>query len=299
MRVSERQRYNLTSNRVEGAKDKNSKMLEQMSTQKTINHLSDDPVNLTQVVKERKKVRQFDQFQRSINYAKGYLERAEGAIAGIQNFLIRAKELSVSMANDTYGHESRYASSREIKEVMEAIVSLANTTYGNRYVFGGYRTLTPPISKDGEFLGDDGGIFIQIGENDFKQVNINARSMFEATLDEREDGHFDLLHGLNVLYQGLRDDDVPQIRVAMEELEFQLDKVSNYQAKIGSIWNGLEAIDKQLVRSKDETVGTISTLEDTDMFKASSDFKRTEQVLQSTLLASNKLLQPSLLNFLQ
>ena len=35
------------------------------------------------------------------------------------------------------------------------------------------------------------------------------------------------------------------------------------------------------------------------MFKASSDFKQTEAILQSTLMASNKLLQPSLMNFLQ
>jgi flagellar hook-associated protein 3 FlgL len=38
---------------------------------------------------------------------------------------------------------------------------------------------------------------------------------------------------------------------------------------------------------------------DADAFAAVSDFKKTETILQSTLLAANKVLQPSLLNFLQ
>ena len=51
--------------------------------------------------------------------------------------------------------------------------------------------------------------------------------------------------------------------------------------------------------SNDLSKGELSKTEDVDMFKASSDFKQTEAILQSTLMASNKLLQPSLMNFLQ
>jgi flagellar hook-associated protein 3 FlgL len=43
----------------------------------------------------------------------------------------------------------------------------------------------------------------------------------------------------------------------------------------------------------------LSGVEDADMYDATSEFKRTETALQSTLQASTKLLQPSLLNFMQ
>ena len=53
--------------------------------------------------------------------------------------------------------------------------------------------------------------------------------------------------------------------------------------------------------SGDETTlrDQLSKVQDSDMYHASSEFKRTEAVLQGTLMASTKLLQPSLLNFLQ
>jgi flagellar hook-associated protein 3 FlgL len=43
----------------------------------------------------------------------------------------------------------------------------------------------------------------------------------------------------------------------------------------------------------------LSNIVDADAFEVMSDFKKTETILQSTLLAANKALQPSLLNFLQ
>jgi flagellar hook-associated protein 3 FlgL len=43
----------------------------------------------------------------------------------------------------------------------------------------------------------------------------------------------------------------------------------------------------------------LSKTQDADIYHSTSEFKRTEAVLQGTLMASTKLLQPSLLNFLQ
>ena len=56
---------------------------------------------------------------------------------------------------------------------------------------------------------------------------------------------------------------------------------------------------RRIELQKEQKIDTVSKVEDADMFKATSDFKRTETALQTTLMASNKLLQPSLLNFLQ
>src|SRR5690606_4482403 len=98
------------------------------------------------------------QYQKNADYSKGYIEATETAIASIHDFMIRAKELSVAMANSTYGPESREAAAREVKEILEAVVNIGNTTYGNRFVFGGFRTTTPPLSADGQFVGDDGAI---------------------------------------------------------------------------------------------------------------------------------------------
>lgn len=299
MRVSERQRYELTGSRVETAKEDNAKMLEIISSQKKLNHLSDGPVELSQAIREKNRISNQKQYMKNIDYSVGILERAESAISGINDFLIRAKELSVAAANDTYGAESREATAREIKEIRDGILSLGNTSYGNRYVFGGYRTQTPPLDRSGQYMGDDGLIFLQIDENDFRQVNIQARKIFEPDADEKSKGRMGMVDTLDVLYDGLINNDKDLIRRGMDELDYQVDRTSSHQATIGAIAKALGDAHKRLELGHEISTESLSKLEDADMYEASSDFKRTETVLQGTLMASNKLLQPSLLNFLQ
>lgn len=299
MRISDRQRYAMANTRVETAKGDNANMLEQLSTQKRINRVSDDPIGMGQALKRKTQISNYDQFIKNIEFSKGFLERTESALQGITENLMRAKELSVSLANSTYGPASRQAAALEIREMVEGVVSLANSTYGNRYLFGGFRTQTPPVSREGGFMGDDGAIFLQIDDGTFRQVNLQARNLFEPSADEREDGHFGMVHTLQVLYEALNTNDIQGIQKSMEELDFQLDKTTSYQATLGAIFNAIDETSKKLELNRELTQADLSRIEDADTYKVTSDFKKTESVLQSTLMASNKLLQPSLMNFLQ
>ncbi|HYX34064.1 MAG TPA: flagellar hook-associated protein FlgL [Oligoflexus sp.] len=299
MRISDRQRYEMANARVDSAKGDNANMLELLSTQKRINRVSDDPIGMGQALKRKNQISNYDQFIKNIDFSKGYLERTEAALQGINENLMRAKELSVTLANATYGPSSREAASRELREIIEGVVSLANSAYGNRYIFGGFRTQTPPVNREGGFMGDDGAIFLQVDDGTFRQINLQARNLFEPSADEREKGHFGMVHTLQILTDSLQSNDVQGIQVAMEELDFQMDKTSSYQATLGAIHNAVDETSKKLELTRELTQVDLSRIEDADTYRAASDFKRTESVLQSTLMASNKLLQPSLMNFMQ
>lgn len=299
MRVSERHRYDTTGARVERAKQNNEHMLEIMSTQKKINKLSDDPIGMGRAILEKNLLENNKQYQRNIEFSKGYLERTEAALSGIMDYLIRSKELSVSLANPTYANDSRQAAAKEVKEIIDGVVALGNSSYGNRYVFGGFRTQTPPLGANGQYLGDDGVIFIQLDENNQRPLNVQARDLFEAPIEDQAHGHSSMIDCLQGLYTGLINDDIPLIHKTIEELDYQMDKTSSYQSTVGSIYNAMESVRKRLEVSADLTTQELSNIEDADIYRASSDFKRTETILQGTLMASNKLLQPSLLNFMQ
>lgn len=299
MRVSERQRYDIVGQRIESAKDANKSMLEQLSTQKRINVISDDPIGAPQAIRLKEKIGSVGQYSKNIEYSKGFLERAESALNSLNDNLIRAKELAVAMSNDTYDGRSREASAREIREIIEEVVQLGNTSYNNRYVFAGFRNQTPPLSLDGKYLGDDGSIFLQTSEAKFQQINVQARSLFEANPEDQSRGHFNMIDALTGLYHGLMDNDKDAIHKMLEELDYQLEKSSSFQATVGGMWTSLNQTAKRLEKDEDLSKAALSEVEDADIYKATSDFKRTETVLQSTLLASNKLLQPSLMNFMQ
>ncbi|MBC7660372.1 MAG: flagellar hook-associated protein FlgL [Chitinophagaceae bacterium] len=299
MRVSDRQRYDQANFRVDQAKTENSNNLEQLSTQKRVTKVSDDPVAVGQILRRRSTLSNIEQYSKNVEFTKGYIDRTESSLQGIHDYLIRAKELAVSLSSGTYAANSRESAGLEVKEILEGVVSLANSQYNNRYVFGGFRTQTPPITGDGEFSGDDGAIYLPVENGTFRQINLQARALFEPTADERAKGHFGMVETLALLRDSLKDNNVQGIRKAMDELDIQMDKTTSSQSSLGAVYNAVDETSKRLELGNELTHADLSRLEDADVYKATTDFKKSEAVLQSTLMASNKLLQPSLLNYLQ
>lgn len=299
MRVSEKLRYDSVESRVEKAKDANAHEMERLSSNKDIMKLSDGPLRAKQGIRFRDQISDLGQFQKNIEFSKGLLERSESALSGIGDNLVRLKELAIAMANDTYDKQSRDATSREVREVMEEIVQLGNSTFNGRYIFGGFRNQTPPVNLEGDYLGDDGALFLQISKNNFRQVNLQARNLFEPPADDRSHGHYNMLQAVTNFYEGLVNNDKTAIRAAITELDFHMERTTSYQATVGGMWKSLSDASSRLGGEEVQARAGLSKAEDADIYDATSQFKRTEATLQGTLMASSKMLQPSLLNFLQ
>jgi flagellar hook-associated protein 3 FlgL len=299
MRVSERQRYSQVEGRVQRAKSDNARAMDEVATQKSIRAISDNPIGMTRSLRFKDQIGTMNQHVRNMDLSKGFMQKAEDALTNLADNLIRAKELAVGMANDTNNAPSRAATGREVREIIDEIVLVANSQYANRYVFGGFRNGTPPISGDGSFVGDDGIIFVQVAPGSFRPINLNARNLFEPTSEERLEGHANLIHSMEAFYNSLMNNDKDGIKKSLDELDFHMGKATSYQASIGGMFNSIHKTQERTEKDIDFTKATLSSVEDSDAFKATSDFKKSEAVLQSTLLASNKVLQPSLLNFMQ
>jgi flagellar hook-associated protein 3 FlgL len=102
-----------------------------------------------------------------------------------------------------------------------------------------------------------------------------------------------------MLYTGMMNDDKSMIQRGLSELDFQQEKTTSFQATLGGIWKALEGASGRIELEQDQTKETLSKIEDADFYKTAQDFKQSETVLQATLMATNKVLQPSLLNFMQ
>ena len=299
MRVAENQRYRQINQQVAKAKDNNARSMEEASSMKAIRDIADDPVGLTRALRYRDQISSQDQHVKNIELSKGYLETSEQAVSSITDNLIRAKELAIGMANDTNNAGSRDAASREVREIIDEIVMLANSNYNGRFVFGGYRNQSPPITPDGNYIGDDGKIFVEVAPGKFSQINVTARDLFTPDSEEQQDGHVNMIHSLQRVYDALVSNDKHDIQRSLTEIEFHLDKVTSYQATIGGMWNSINNTQTRIGRESESAKARLSNIMDSDAFAVMSDFKKTETILQSTLMAANKVLQPSLLNFLQ
>jgi flagellar hook-associated protein 3 FlgL len=298
MRISERYKYDTASNRIEKAKEQNVRTLHELSSQKRINNLHDDPTGLSRTVKQKDRIADIESFQNNLNFSKGFINITENALTTVQEKLIRAQELTVAMANDTYGPESRSATAKEIGSVIDEMIQLGNTKFNSKYVFSGMRTDIPAFDSEGSYMGDDGEILIQADLGNYKRINLTGRELFEANDNERKLGHYNMIESLIFLKEGLEASDKDVIHKSLNELSYQIDKSSSLLASVGAVENSISDVEKRLAVMLDQEKETLSNTEDVDVFATTSDFKRTEAVLQSTLMASDKLLQPSLLNFM-
>lgn len=299
MRVAENQRYKQVNDKVATAKNNNSKALDDASTFKAIREVSDNPVGLSRAIRYKDKISSQEQHIKNMEMSKGYMEISEHALRSMTDNLIRAKELSIAMANDSNDGLSRAAAAREVREIIDEVIMLGNSSYNGRFVFAGYRNQTPPVTEDGNFIGDDGKIFVEVYPGSFSNINLTARDLFTPNEDERQNGHFNMIQTLQNLYECLVNNQKSDIFKGMSELDFHLDKVTTYQATLGGMWNALSSTQGRVSREVESAKGQLSEIVDADAFAVMSDFKKTETILQSTLLAANKALQPSLLNFLQ
>ena len=98
--------------------------------------------------------------------------------------MVRAKELSIQAANDTFGAQDREALALEIIEMKEEMLSIANSTDSSgAYIFGGYHTGTQPFEKNKnviEYKGDRGTNSVAVSETRNVGTTLDGGSVFMA-----------------------------------------------------------------------------------------------------------------------
>ena len=72
----------------------------QAATQKRVNKPSDDPLAATRVLQTKTEISSGQQFLKSVQQAKTFLEFSEQSIGELTEIINRAKELAISQAND-------------------------------------------------------------------------------------------------------------------------------------------------------------------------------------------------------
>jgi flagellar hook-associated protein 3 FlgL len=127
--------YNLNGNL-----NRLSKLLEQESTGKAINGISDDPVRTTQSLAARNRLSAVGRYQTNIKQADSWLTEIEESVSVLNDIMGDAYELSVSASSDTLNDSDLKAMAEEIASLRDEVLTTANATCGDSYLFAGYNT---------------------------------------------------------------------------------------------------------------------------------------------------------------
>lgn len=276
-----------------------SRYQDMLSSGKTINKPSDDPVKIARVMGYNTALDKNEQYQKNIDTARSWVDTTEDAIHGITEILQRARELAVSGASDTLPPESRGAIAMEVDELINVLVQLGNSTYEDRSIFSGYKTTTAPFERTTDpllgpagvtYSGDQGAITWEVAPGVTIRGNITGDDLFLNS---------GVLGGMNDLVQALNNDDSAAISTAIGTLQQATDSVLDKRAAMGAISNGLDLSKENFESQKINFSRLRSELEDIDFAETMMNFSVMDTLYKASLSAGARIMQPSLLDFLR
>lgn len=297
----------------------------QSATLKKLNTPSDDPIGAAKVLDIRTDKMNNEQYQMNARMAETFLQNSDHAISELADIVVRAKEIALGQASGASSSDAtRLGVSEEVSQLFQQAVAAANRRIGERYLFGGYKTDRPPVDQDGKYFGDDGQTMVEIAKDVFLSSNVtgldilntnpknsaDSRRLYTITQrapandglqpeGAREKENVNVFDEIQKLRISLLTGDMGGIRSCLERLDELHTKLISVRAKIGSRIQGLQSTSQAIERHNLINSQLSSSLEDADMAQVVSDLAKEETVFKSALQSSQKLIQPTLLDFIK
>jgi len=265
---------------------------DQLATGKRIRRPSDDPTSLPKVLFLRDALKQLEVYQANISDSKNLLALAEKAISSAVEVVQEIRQDAVAGANGTLAQDSLNAIADKTDALLNQLITIANSSYEGRYLFGGFRTLTPPFVRMGSvvtYQGDLGTLTREIDRGAVIDVSIPGSLVFSNLFDTVL-GLIDDLRAGNI--QNISSTRIQQIDQALENL-------LSYQAQLGARWARTENTEQRLMDFRVHLQDLLSQSEDVDIAEVIVNIQAEENVYRAALAAGARLIQPTLLDFLR
>lgn len=280
------------------------RLQEQLSTGQKVNRPSDDALATRRAVSAQAEISRNEQYLTNISTASPGLTQTDSSLMTTIDIIQRSRDLTLQGASGTNGQLQRDQIALEVDQLMESLLSEANQLSNERYIFGGTVTLTPPFEAtrdvDGRitsvtYVGNDQTHSVEIqkdiriaanepGSDVFTAVGATGTDIFQILVDIRDNLESGNLAGLDAGLAGLSD--------AQDQVLVSL-------AKVGATQNRLERSDSNIQDINLQLLDVISDNIDADFAQVIVELNAQTNALQASLDASARVIQPSLLNFLQ
>ncbi len=150
------------------------KLQNQMSTNRRINKVSDDPIGTVRDLSYRERLTELTQFKANISIGSTWLASTDRSMSDMNNAIKDAQSIAVEMSNDTNDANAREAAANEVQSLFEQVLGAGNSQLQNSYLFGGYRTRTKPFETNVNgvvYRGDSGTVAYSIDSRSKVQIN--------------------------------------------------------------------------------------------------------------------------------
>ena len=119
--------------------------LQQVSTSKRVNAISDDPAASATMVRSLAASAAVDRYTSNVSAVRSRAQSADSALSSVVTALNQAVTLGTQGANSTANEANRLVIAAQVQGILSTVVGQANADYPGSYLFGGSANLTPPF----------------------------------------------------------------------------------------------------------------------------------------------------------
>ena len=119
----------------------------QLSSNRRIVRLSDDPIGVLNSMNARQKLNMYKQFESNLVTAREWVDQADSTLLDMNDILTKIKENVVDAAG-TKSSTDKVNIGTLIQGLRDSLFQLANQTIGDKYLFAGYNTTKAPFTTD-------------------------------------------------------------------------------------------------------------------------------------------------------
>jgi flagellar hook-associated protein 3 FlgL len=271
--------------------------LQQVSTGKRVNQLSDDPSASSEMVRSLSVSATIDQYTSNATSLLPRLQQADSALSSVVTQLTQAVTLGTQGANSSVNTADRQALAVQVQGILDSVGSLANTKYQGAYLFAGTDSSAAPFIADAasstgyDYNGNSGTNQVQIGDSLTVASGVAGDQLFTTGTD--------VLGSLNGLITALRNGTSTDIGNATAAVTSALTQLDQQRTPIGTAITQLDAQETYLSQ---ETV-TLSTQQNSltgmSLAEAATNLSQAETDNSAALAAAARALPTSLLSYLK
>jgi flagellar hook-associated protein 3 FlgL len=299
MRISTSMMAHNLINRLQWASEQLYRAQEQAASGRVINRPSDNPAGSSHVSSLRSALSELQQYKENTTSAINFLSATDSALGELSDMLRTAQQAALAGANGSTDDASRNALSVSVEQVLSSIVSTGNSDQAGRFLFGGFKTDSPPFDLDVTadppvtYAGDSGEMLFPVARATNTPANIPGDQVFNMG-GAMDTSIPDLFSTLANLRDALAGNDQAGMQTALDEINQHLARITNFRGEVGARQQSLQLAQMRFSATELTLKEALSNTEDADLAESTIQLQQQQNIYQATVNAASFLQQSGL-----
>lgn len=278
----------------------------QISTGKTLNLPSDNPLGVSQDMQTSTLLSQSNVYTSTISQGLSWMQNTNSVMQEVSQSLQSIQTDVIQALNSPNQSQSGLqAMSSSVKEYAQQVFTLLNTQQGDQYLFGGTSGITAPVTTTTGGVGYTltstagltGSIQYQVAQGVEISINVNAYSILATPLSGSS-STATLQSTLQQVSQDIASGTSSNLSSDLQNLNAALGNVTNQTTDLGARMQRMTALQSQMSQYTTTLTNEKGVIEDANMAQVITQFNTDQISYQAALKMGSQILLPTLVSYL-